>query len=480
MGWLETRIGFLYIRAAIRLRPKGNESMTKPIFPDSFVWGCATAAYQVEGAANEDGRGPSIWDTFCKTPGRVACGHTGDVAVDQYHRYPEDIRLMQWLGVKAYRLSISWSRVLPSGEGQINEKGMAYYERLIDALLAAGIVPYITLFHWDLPQGLQDKYNGWESRETSQRFAEYAAIVVQRLSDRVTNWMTINEFWCFTARGHEVGDFAPGKKLPRKAGNRIAHHALLAHGLGVRAIRASAKRKPNVGLADNFAISVPIIETPEHVAAAGKAMRVENARFMTAVMEGAYLESYLQREGANAPEFTTEDLRIISEPLDFVGMNCYLPQYVRAAASAGGYEVVPLAPGHPRMSTEWLYLGPECLYWGVRHLAKVWNVKSIYITENGCAAKDRLTVGTTTGKAEVLDTDRIMYLRGHLKSAERAIQERLPLHGYFLWSLLDNFEWAEGYTQRFGLVYVNYDDLSRTPKCSAEFYRETIKARKVL
>lgn len=451
----------------------------KRSFPNSFVWGCATAAFQVEGASAEGGRGPSIWDTFCKIPGRVKSDHRADISVDQYHRYPEDIRIMQWLGLKAYRLSISWSRVLPNGEGWVNEEGMNYYERLVDALLAAGITPYITLFHWDLPQALEDKYGGWESRETSRRFADYAALVVKRLSDRVTDWFTINEFTCFTEMGYLGGVVAPGKRLPRKEANKVNHHALLGHGYGVQAIRANAKRRPNVGLAENCAALTPIIETPAHVAAAEKAMREVNARYLTAVMEGAYTERYLRLQGADAPEFTAEDMQVIGQPLDFVGINCYRPHYVRAADTADGFERLPIAPGHPRMDTDWLYVDPQCLYWVVRLVATLWKTKSIFITENGCAAKDVLSVGPG-GKAEVVDTDRIMYLREHLKSAERAVLEGLPLKGYFLWSLLDNFEWAQGYTQRFGIVYVNYSDLSRTPKLSAEFYRETIKAGKAL
>jgi len=452
----------------------------KKTFPDSFVWGCATSAFQVEGALTEGGRGPSIWDTVCKIPGRVKSDHSPDVSVDQYHRYPEDIKIMQWMGVKAYRFSISWSRVLPEGEGRINEEGMRYYEQLVDALLAAGITPYITLFHWDLPQALQDKYGGWESMETSRLFAEYAAVIVRRLSDRVTNWFTMNEFCCFASQGYGSGGCAPGKKLPRKDVMAVNHHALLGHGLGVQAIRANAKHGANVGLAENAEAVSPIIETPENIVAAEKAMRTINAAYLTPIMEGAYSERYLKMLGPDAPVFTAEDMRIIGEPLDFVGLNCYGPCLVRAADNADGFERVPVATGHPRMNNDWMYLDPQCLYWPVRNVAKIWNVKSIFITENGCSALDRITVNATTGKAEVMDTDRVMYLRGHLKSAERAVQEGLPLKGYFLWSLLDNFEWGHGYTQRFGIVYVNYSDLSRTPKLSAEYYREVIKAGKVV
>lgn len=444
--------------------------MSKPVFPDTFVWGCATASYQVEGAAVLDGRGPSIWDTFSHSPGCVDQDQNGDISADQYHRYPEDISLMKWLGLKGYRLSISWSRILPDGEGRLNEAGMRYYERLIDALLEAGIEPYVTLFHWDLPQALQDRFGGWESRETSKRFADYASIVVKRLSDRVRRWFTINEFSCFTDGGYSIGWAAPGKNLPDRDRNRIRHNALLAHGLGVQAVRAAARGPVCVGLAENPKAVTPVFENAEHIAAAEKAMRDLNAHFLTAVLEGRYRDGYLAREGANAPEFTPDDMKIINSPIDFIGLNVYTPVYVRAMDNAAGYEVVPFPEGHPRMDTVWLYIDPQALYWAVRHTATIWKVRDIVISENGCAARDKMTkVG------QVLDTDRVMYLRSHLNAAQRAVAEGLPLNGYFLWSLLDNFEWARGYTQRFGIIHVNYSNLKRTPKLSAEFYREVIK-----
>jgi beta-glucosidase len=455
----------------------GHDARAGRIFPGSFVWGCATAAYQVEGAVHEGGRGTSIWDAFSRVPGRVDGDHTGDVAADQYHRYPEDVKIMQWLGLKAYRFSIAWPRVMPTGSGPVNEAGMAYYERLTDALLAAGIVPYVTLFHWDLPQALQDQYGGWASRETSRRFADYAGAVVQRLSDRVKHWFTINEFGCFTDAGYGPNPpFPPATPVPQKELNAIRHNALLAHGLAVAAIRANARQAPCVGLAENSAACTPIMETGEHIAAARIAMREINAHFLTAVLEGAYTERYLRQQGEAAPRFTEEEMRLIGAPLDLVGLNCYSPCYIRAADNADGFEYVAPAPGHPKIDTDWLNIDPQCLYWMVRHVADIWKVKSLFITENGCAAKDRFS----PGRREVLDTDRVMFLRGYLKSAERAVQEGLPLHGYFLWSLLDNFEWARGYTQRFGIVYVNYSDLSRTPKMSAEFYRQVIRAGRVV
>jgi beta-glucosidase len=262
-------------------------------FPDSFLWGCATASYQVEGAAQEDGRKPSVWDTLSHQPGRVAKGHTGDVAVDQYHRYKEDVQLMKALGVKAYRFSIAWPRVFPDGFGQPNEKGIAYYERLVDALLAAGIEPYATLFHWDLPQACQDKFGGWQSRETVKHFGDYATFVTRRLSDRVSHYFTINEFSCFTDLAYGYGVFAPGLKLPGRQLNQVRHNAVLGHGVALAAIRAAARKPVKVGLAENPSMCVPVLETEQHIAAARRAMRQVNAQFLTAVLEGRYTDEYL-------------------------------------------------------------------------------------------------------------------------------------------------------------------------------------------
>ncbi|MCE9614942.1 MAG: beta-glucosidase [Lentisphaerae bacterium] len=440
-------------------------------FPKDFLWGTASAAYQVEGAANEDGRGPSIWDTFSHTPGCTEMDQHADVAVDQYHRYPEDIRWMQWMGVKAYRLSMSWSRVLPAGDGPANEKGFAYYDRLVDALLAAGITPWITLFHWDLPQALEDRFGGWRSPETARRFADYAAACMQRLSDRVTNWFTINEFVCVTDNGYSQGIFAPGLKLPRKPRNQVRHHALLAHGWGVQAMRAAARQPIRIGIAENMKACVPVFETDEHIAAARTAFRVENARFLTAIMEGRYLDSYLEDEGADAPEFTEAEMTAIGQPLDFIGANLYTPAHIRADAGAPhGYAEVPHPAGYPRMMPDWLFIGPSIGYWATRQLAEIWGVKAVYVTENGCGCPDKPTRG-----GQVLDTDRIMFLREYLMHMQRATREGWPLKGYFHWSLLDNYEWHRGYAQRFGLLYVNYATLARTPKLSAECYREMIR-----
>ncbi len=332
-------------------------------FPRDFLFGAATAAYQVEGAATEDGRGPSVWDAFSHTPGKTFNGDTGDVAVDQYHRYRDDVQLMKRLGIKAYRFSVSWPRVFPEGTGRLNPAGLDYYRRLVDELLANDIQPWMTLFHWDLPQALQERVGGWLSRDTPTAFVDYVAAVTTALSDRVTNYFTINEFSCFTDFGHSTGVFAPGLKLGNKQRNQIRHHGLLAHGLAVEAIRATAKRPPNVGLADNPQFCVPVIESPDHIAATRLAMRELNAPFLTAVMEGKYLDAYLQAEGDNAPAFTDADMKAIGSPLDFVGLNMYFPVYVRADDGARGFAVVPYPRGYPRMDLDWLKIGPQIAYW---------------------------------------------------------------------------------------------------------------------
>jgi beta-glucosidase len=444
-------------------------------FPRGFLWGTATASYQVEGAVKEDGREPSIWDTFSRTPGRVVNNATGDVADDHYHKYKEDVQLMKSLGVKGYRFSIAWPRVFPQGAGAPNPKGLDFYNRLVDELLANGIQPYATLYHWDLPQALQDKGGGWESRDTSQAFAAYAAHVAARLSDRVKHFFTINEFGAFVELGYRLGIHAPGLKLPPARFNQTRHHAVLGHGLAVQAIRANAKPGTKIGLAENLTVCAPVIETPQHIEAATRATRELNAQYMTVIQEGKYTDAYLKATGADAPKFTPEDLKAISSPLDFVGINIYTPQYIRADDSELGFAVVPHPASFPRMASFWLYTGPEALYWGPRHVSKIWGAKEIYITENGCSSSD---IPAKDGR--VYDTDRVMYLRNYLTQLQRATSEGVPVHGYFLWSLMDNFEWADGYTNRFGLHYVDYETQKRTPKLSADFYREVIARNAVL
>jgi beta-glucosidase len=436
-------------------------------FPQGFLWGSATASYQVEGAVNEDGRGQSIWDTFSHTPGKIKNGDTGDVADDHYHRYKEDVQLMKALGLKTYRFSVAWPRVFPQGTGTPNPKGLDFYNRLVDELLAANIQPYCTLYHWDLPQALEDK-GGWQSRDTSVAFANYAGYVAERLSDRVKHFMTLNEMSSFVS-GYASPRHAPGLTLPPAGVNQVRHHAVLAHGLGVQAIRAHAKPGTRVGLAENASACVPIIETPEHISAAAKAMREVNAGYLTVIMEGRYTDAYLAHAGADAPKFTDADMKAIGTPVDFVGLNIYTPTYIRADDSPGGFARITPPSSYPHMMSPWLHVGPEALYWGPKLAAQIWNIKEIYITENGASSTDVLTPD-----GHVYDSDRVMYLRNYLTQLHRAVTEGVPVRGYFLWSLMDNFEWADGYAYRFGIHYVDFATQKRTPKESAHFYKEVI------
>ncbi|MFZ0743624.1 MAG: GH1 family beta-glucosidase [Terracidiphilus sp.] len=435
-------------------------------YPEGFLWGCATAAYQIEGGAKDDGRGPSVWDTFSHTPGKTFHGETGDVADDSYHLYKEDVKLLKALGVSGYRMSISWSRVFPAGTGAPNPKGIDYYERVVDELLANNIKPYITLFHWDLPQALP---GGWQSRNTPKAFADYAAYIAKRLGDRVHHFMTTNEFTCFTDLGYRTGRFAPGLKLSDAAANQVRHNGILAHGLAVEAIRANAPSGTEVGLAENANVCVPVMESAEDLEAAHRATREENAPFLTTVMEGKYPDSYLEEQGANAPRVEPGDMKAIGSPLDFVGLNIYTPQYVRADGSPKGYAIEPMPDSYPHMYSPWITLGPECIYWGVRNVSEVWKPKALYITENGTSSDDVLTP-----EGRVDDVDRVMYLRNHLTHLHRAAAEGYPIKGYFLWSLLDNFEWADGYSKRFGIHYVDFKTEKRTPKLSAAWYKDVI------
>jgi beta-glucosidase len=439
-------------------------------FPPGFRWGTATSAYQVEGAWHEDGKGESIWDRFSHTPGKIANDDTGDVAIDHYHRYRDDVQHMKALGASSYRFSISWPRIFPQGAGAANIKGLDFYDRLVDDLLANGIEPFATLYHWDLPQTLQDKFGGWQSRDTAEAFAGYAGYVAEKLSDRVGHFFTLNELATFIELGYHSGLFAPGLMLSAARLNQARHYAVLAHGLAVQAIRARAKPGTRIGLAENVTTTVPVIETPAHIGAAETAMRELNAGYLTVILEGRYTQAFLAAAGADAPKFTDDELRAIASPLDFVGLNVYTPTYVRAAGAAPGYEVVPFSKSHPRTAASWQYIGPEALYWAPRNVHKIWNVKEIYISENGCATED-----DPGANGFVRDSDRIMFIRAYLGMLQRAIAEGVPVRGYFHWSLFDNFEWTSGYATRFGLIRVDSTTQKRTGKLSAALYAEMIR-----
>ena len=465
--------GFSVLGMAAPAAAAEHERSDRPAaspFPSGFVWGIATSAYQIEGAVNEDGRGRSIWDTFSHTPGKIGDGTNADRANDHYHRYKDDVRLIRDLGVKTYRFSIAWPRVFPEGTGAPNPKGLDFYHRLIDELLAEGIEPYATLYHWDLPQALQDKVGGWQSSETSKAFADYAGYVAERITDRVQNIFTLNEAGRFLNFGYGFGIDAPGLKLPTAELNQARHHVVLGHGLAVQAIRAKGRAGTRVGPAENIAACVPAIDTPENVHAAELATRELNAGFLGVILEGKYTEGFLQYAGTAAPRFTDEELKIISSPNDFVGLNIYAPQYyIVAIDRKPGWRVLPFPRSFPHMKSEWLRIGPEVIYWAPRIAAKIWKIDTIYISENGTSSDDKIAAD-----GQVYDLDRIMFLRNYLAQLQRATAEGVPIRGYFLWSLMDNFEWIFGFEQRFGLCYVDFETQARLPKLSAAFYRDVM------
>lgn len=450
-------------------------------FPSGFEWGVATSAYQIEG--DSAGRGRSVWDSFSAIPGRVLNGHTGAIACDHVHRFREDIALMAKLGVGHYRFSLSWPRIMPAGRGAVNPEGLAFYDELVDTLLAHGITPHITLFHWDSPQALEDRYGSWRSRQMAQDFADYGAVVVRHLGDRVTHWMTLNEILCFTHLGYGVNcipPMAPGTQVQTlKQVWQTSHHALLAHGLGCQAIRANSPRPCSVALVDNFLTTVPIADTPEQIAAAQAAFPVvgANGGVIVPILTGQYHPALLAQLGHQAPDMEPGDLEIIHQPLDWLGINVYSGSYVRAADTPQGFEVLPLPTGYPRLHMPWLHLLPDSLYWAVRHISDTLGRPDlpVLISENGCATQDHLT-----DRREVLDLDRIQYLQQHLRAAHRAVTEGYPLLGYFLWSLLDNFEWAWGYDRRFGIVYMDYPTQERIPKASFDWYAACIRDNRVV
>ncbi|NDK68010.1 beta-glucosidase [Rhodococcus qingshengii] len=451
-----------------------------PEFPTSFVWGTATAAYQIEGAVAEDGRGPSIWDEFCDRPGVVVGGDTGTVAADHYHRWESDIELMNQLGLDAYRLSLSWSRILPTGSGAVNAKGLDFYDRLIDRLCSAGITPAVTLFHWDLPLALQEQ-GGWMNRDTSYRLGEYAQVVGERLSDRVGMWMPLNEPVVHTLYGHALGVHAPGLALGFEA-FQAAHHQLLGHGLAVEALRATGCT--NIGIASNHAPVRAASDSPEDVMAADIYDHVVNWMFADPVLVGKYpADEFAQL--LSGP--VDEDLKIIGAPLDWYGINYYEPTMIAAPVEGQGTEGVlevdlppglPFAPvaitGYPTTDFGWPIV-PE----GLGEILRTFHARfgdalpPIYITESGCSFHD------APDAAGVVDDEaRIDYHDAHLRALRSAMDDGVDVRGYFVWSLLDNFEWAAGYKERFGLVHVDFDTQKRTPKTSFEWYRALIAEHK--
>jgi beta-glucosidase len=435
-------------------------------FPQGFAWGVATAAYQIEGAWNEDGRGLSIWDTFCHQPGKIESGDTGDVAADHYHRWSEDVSLMADLSLNAYRFSISWSRVLPEGRGKANPAGMDFYSRLVDALLARGIQPFVTLYHWDLPQALQDR-GGWANRDIVHYFAEYAHLVGSRLGDRVTYWITHNEPFVTAFAGHYAGDHAPGMQDPAIA-FQVTHHLLLSHGYAVEALRDAVSRS-QVGITLNLSPVHPASDAEEDQQAAGRVDGVNNRLFLDPVFLGCYPDDVLALFGPLFPQVPPDDLKRIAAPLDFLGVNYYTRAVIRHDPDFPILQAAWIKPEGSEYSEMWEIYAPG-MYELLTRLKADYPVANLYITENGIPVPDVLD-----RDGQVHDPRRIRYLRDHLVQVHRALIEGVPVRGYFAWSLLDNFEWAYGYKMRFGLVYVDYQTQERIVKDSGRWYAQVIR-----
>jgi beta-glucosidase len=438
-------------------------------FPEGFVWGAATAAYQIEGGVREGGRGESIWDRFSHTPGKVRNGDTGDVACDHYHRWPEDIGIMRELGLDAHRFSVAWPRILPSGRGQRNEQGLDFYDRLVESLLEAGIEPWITLYHWDLPQALEDE-GGWANRATIDAFAEYADAITRRVGDRVRNWITINEPWVVAILGHMWGIHAPGRTDLREA-LAVAHSLLLAHGRAVEVVRANVP-DGRVGIALNLSHVYPITDRDEDVEAARKLDGMTNRWFLDPVFRGAYPADIVQLFGDSVTEIQDGDVDIITRPTDFLGINTYFPTYATADPAAPFGARTAEREGE-KTATGWL-VEPQAFTDLLVRVQNDYDPPAIYVTENGAAFDD-----APPANGRVADPERTSYIHGHLLAAYRAIEAGTKLGGYFAWSLLDNFEWAEGYSKRFGITYVDYGTQERTIKDSGRWYAGVIEANGV-
>ena len=434
-------------------------------FPADFTWGTATAAYQIEGAVREDGRGESIWDRFSHTPGKTHNGDTGDVACDHYHRWQGDIELMRRLHVNAYRFSIAWPRILPEGWGRVNPPGLDFYDRLVDGLLAAGITPWVTLYHWDLPQALEDR-GGWPNPDTSKAFAEYADVVTRRLGDRVKHWITLNEPWVVAFLGYFTGEHAPGRKEPESY-LPVVHNLLLAHGLAVPVIRENS-RDSQVGITLNLTHAYPAGDSAEDEAAARRLDGFMNRWFLDPLFTRGYPRDMIDVFGSWVPSFDESDLGVIGAPLDFLGVNYYSPSFVRHSEGNPPLHVEQVRVDGEYTDMGWLVY-PQGLYDLLTRLHRDYSPAAIVITENGAAYPDEPPV-----EGRVHDPKRVEYYASHLDAAQRAIRDGVPLRGYFAWSLMDNFEWAFGYSKRFGLYYVDYETLERTIKDSGLWYSRVV------
>lgn len=444
-------------------------------FAKDFVWGAATSSYQIEGTGRDSGKGQNIWDVFTKEPGRVYEGHTGDIACDHYHRFREDVAYMKELGLKGYRFSIDWSRVLPEGTGKVNEKGIDFYNALIDELLEQGIEPYITLYHWELPYEIY-KRGGWMNPEIVEWFGQYARLVAERFSDRVKYFFTLNEPQCFVGLGFLQGCHAPGVKAPLRDTFEMAHNALKAHGRAVQMLRAYGKQNVQIGYAPTSGMCYPEKETPKDIEAARKALfalpdDLSNWTWNVSwwsdpVILGKYPEEGMKKYEKYLPVITDEDMKLISQPIDFYGQNIYNGRCIRMGTD-GRPEEVRRPAVFPKTATNWP-VTPEALYWGPKFLYERYR-KPIYITENGMACHD-----TVSQDGKVHDPNRIDFLARYLKNLKRAAEE-IDIRGYFQWSLMDNFEWDKGYAERFGIIYVDFETQERILKDSAYWYRDLIR-----
>jgi beta-glucosidase len=429
-----------------------------------FTWGVATSSYQIEGGAKEGGRGPSIWDTFSRVPGAIVNGDNGDIACDHYNRYSEDLDLIKWLGVNAYRFSIAWPRIFPNGTGNPNQAGIDFYDRLIDGALERGITPWPTLYHWDLPQALQDK-GGWNNRECAQWFAEYAHLMAEKFGDRVKNWTTLNEPFCSAWLGYLFGVMAPGIKDLQTAIN-ASHHLLLGHGLATQAIR-SVNSDLRVGIVLNLTPATPLHDSAADLAAAKLADGFDNRWYADPIFKGSYPKDIVEGFGKEVP-IHSGDMQTISSPLDFLGINFYTRQTITSDESAKPLPYKPiLVDGVERTAMGW-EVHPQSLTDIIMRVHHEYAPPEIYITENGSAWEDSMVDG------KIDDKSRVSYLERHLDAMLAAKSQGAPVLGYFAWSLMDNFEWAFGYSKRFGIVYVDYETQVRTVKASGHYYKERI------
>jgi len=443
--------------------------MTPLSFPAGFTWGVATAAPQIEGAAFTDGKSPSVWDTFSRQPGKVLNGDNLDTACDHYHRFDQDFALMRKLGIRHYRLSLAWPRILPDGDGAVNQRGVDFYHRLFDAMAKHDITPWVTMYHWDMPQVLEDR-GGWRVRGSVDAFARYADTIVRAYGDRVKNWITLNEIFCFTRLGYGTGQKAPGHRESEQVVNQTYHHALLAHGQGVRGVREFGGKGARVGLTDNIIVTAPLDLQPANVAAAKKAFVEENVRVLEPLCTGRYGATYRRITGADAAKTERGDLALISQKTDFLGLNIYTGFFVRAG-KGGRPEKVPFPTSYPRSNCDWLYLMPQVLYWGPKLVTDLYGKRPIYITENGAGYDEDAPVN-----GELHDLHRREYVRNCLTQLREVMKDGVPVKGYFLWSFMDNYEWEDGYQRRFGIVHNDFKTQKRTPKLSARWYAQVIKA----